>query len=578
MSTWHPAAELLTHLDDAIPDILASQSPSGHFGSQPWISTDQNVLLALAAVCSLPQSRFHGSAEVLDAIGRGGLALADEQDANGMWEFRKKDGSEWGPIRMPWAYSRWMRAYYHVGERLPEDVRQRWEVGLKLGFSGIYDELEIVDTEQMSEAQVVIERKRVAASQAYRFVRIHNIPAHHAMALAFAGQVFDRPDWRERASVYLRAVAEAQSPHGWWAEHGGPVVAYNFVYVEALAIYQTLTGDDAVRPALEQAARYHAEFTYPDGSAVETVDGRNPYKGGVHIGNSGFALTAAGRGWLARQHRLFLQDGGVFDADYAANMLLYGGQGGATEAPAGDRETHAHRMGDMALTMRRQPWFACLSAIATDIPLGRFGCDRQNFLSVYHDDVGLIVGGGDTKLQPLWSSFTVGDTSLLAHTPGDEEPDFSRRGGLWHTPHAAQLDDGDETPSVRLCYGDNVECRIQLHVVDDGHMRIELSQTGGVDQVQAHLTMWPAPGTQLRTHAGRHGLDDAEICIDGTEEGWIEHNGWRLQLPAGSRCQWPALPHNPYRKDGHATSEEGRIVLSLALPEGEPRSVSLMIM
>ena len=364
MTTWQPEEQLLTHLDDAVPQILQSQNADGRFGVAPWISTDQNVLLALAAAYTLTGSRHCGSAAVLDAIAAGGEALVSAQDNNGMWEFRKKDGSVWGPIRMPWVYSRWMRAYYHIGKDLPDAVRQRWERRLKLGFAGIYDELGIVDTEQISAAEVVAARRTAQASQAYRFVRIHNIPAHHAMGLAFAGLVFGQPAWSERAAAYLHAVAGAQSEHGWWEEHGGPVVAYNFVYAEALGVYLALTGDASVQPALERAAQYHAEFTYPDGSAVETVDGRNGYMPGVKLGNCGLATTRAGRGWLARQHKLFLEGGGTFDADYAAGMLLYG-DGGPATPPIGARDRHDYRMGALARTMRRKPWFACLSAITT---------------------------------------------------------------------------------------------------------------------------------------------------------------------------------------------------------------------
>ena len=39
--------------------------------------------------------------------------------------------------------------------------------------------------------------------------------------------------------------------------------------------------------------------------------------------------------------------------------------------------------------------------------------------------------------------------------------------------------------------------------------------------------------------------------------------GWRLLLPKGARIEWPALPHNPYRKGGEAEASEGRIVVVL---------------
>ncbi len=45
---WVREPQLLESLDIAVPDILASQNDKGQFGTEPWISTDQNVLLALA--------------------------------------------------------------------------------------------------------------------------------------------------------------------------------------------------------------------------------------------------------------------------------------------------------------------------------------------------------------------------------------------------------------------------------------------------------------------------------------------------------------------------------------------------
>ena len=39
------------------------------------------------------------------------------------------------------------------------------------------------------------------------------------------------------------------------------------------------------------------------------------------------------------------------------------------------------------------------------------------------------------------------------------------------------------------------------------------------------------------------------------------HVGYRVHVPPSASLHWPALPHNPYRKDGHATPGEGRIEL-----------------
>jgi len=316
-----------------------------------------------------------------------------------------------------------------------------------------------------------------------------------------------------------------------------------------------------VLQALQRAAQYHAGCTYPDGSPVETVDGRNPYHTGVRLGNVGFAHTPEGRGFLAQQHGLFLAQGRPFDADYAAQMLLYGCDGNIVETAAA-QERHAYRMDDKALMLRHRPWFVAVSAFACEIPQNRWGQDRQNFVSVFHDEVGLMLGGGNTKLQPLWSTFTVGDRSLLRHEPGDENPDFSPRKGLLHVPDAARIEGGDDAPVLVLTYGEET-CRVQVTPEDDGTLMLALSVAMNTGQpVEAHVTLIPHLGQPVVSGAGR--VDAlGEAAFDWANPGWIEHAGWRLTVPDGARVCWPALPHNPYRKDGAATIEEGRMVVVL---------------
>ena len=120
-----------------VPEILASQKPNGQFGTEPWISTDQNVLLALAAAWSLQDSSHHHSEQVLGAIARGGDALIDAQDEKGMFVFRKKDHSTWGQSFHPWIYSRWVRAYEIARDAMDDATRKRWDAALQKGYEGI---------------------------------------------------------------------------------------------------------------------------------------------------------------------------------------------------------------------------------------------------------------------------------------------------------------------------------------------------------------------------------------------------------------------------------------------------------
>jgi len=530
---WKPEPELLASLDAGIPKILGSQKENGQFGTEPWISTDQNVMFPLAVAWHLEGSAYHHSDEVLDAIIRGGYAMIEEQDEDGMVIFRKKDQSTWGQIYQPWVYSRWIRAYHLVGKAMPDDARKKWDEGLLLGYEGI-------------------------SEKAMRHV--HNIPAHHSMGLYCAAMVFDRDEWKQQSKEFMAKVVAEQSPHGWWPEHKGPVVAYNFVYSEALGVYYSMSRDEDVLESLERASRYHANYTYPDGSPVETVDGRNPYHEGLRLRGGGFTFLAIGRGYIAQQHRHHLAAGEEFNPDYAAHLLLYGEEGEVEETAAG-RDRHVYQMGDEALTVRRKPWFCCLSAFVCELPGNRWGQDRQNFVSVFHDKVGLIIGGGNTKLQPLWSNFTVGDTSLMKHAQGESDPDFGPFEGLIHAPDNLSYRDED-APGLDFEYGEE-RCSVTLTPTGDETLTVSCEATSNSGRpVEGHLTLLPHMGQTISFSSG----DSQELGEDGFEksgESWIEHAGWRLSIPDGAKVVWPALPHNPYRKGGESTAEEGRIVVVL---------------
>ncbi|MBN1418560.1 MAG: hypothetical protein JXP34_07260 [Planctomycetes bacterium] len=435
---------------------------------------------------------------------------------------------------------------------MPPERRKAWAEALALGYTGI-------GRTQLGH--------------------VHNIPAHHAMGLYAAGEALDRPAWRDQAAAFLLRVAGAQSEGGYWSEGAGPVVGYNYVYVEALGTYYAMSGDRRVLPALEKAAAYHRHFTYPNGHAVETIDQRNPYASRVHPGNVGFTFTSLGRGYLARQ---WSRDAAPDpSSDLIASLLLHGKEGPAAPPDLRDDDVFVLTEGgeERALTVRRGPWFVCLSAYTAPISRSRWIQDRQNLASIFHDEMGLVLGGGNTKLQPAWSSFTVGETALLKHTPGDTDPDSSPKGELHHVPASAQLV-REPDPGLDLRYGSE-RCRIRVRFIDERKLEytVEATAESGLP-VAAHLTLLPHPDRPLETGTGRtiH-LDATPVRLSPAEVGGrVSHAGYRLHLPASARLAWPALPHNPYRKDGRATPAEGRIEIRIPLtPERRSEKVVVEI-
>jgi hypothetical protein len=429
---------------------------------------------------------------------------------------------------------------------MPEDRRKHWEKGLLHGFGGISKGC---------------------------LGHVHNIPTHHAMGLYCAGVCFNREDWKKQAREFMAKVVATQSPGGWWSEHSGPVVGYNFVYSDALGVYYAMSHDTSVLEALRRAAVFHANFTYPDGARVETVDERNPYHTGVALGNVGFSFTPEGRGYLLHQNKL---NNWKVDADFAASLLLYGETGKAAPIPA-DLDESLNVVGNSeALVFHKKPWFVCISAFVCEPSTSRWIQDRQNFVSIYHDSVGLIVGGGNTKLQPFWSNFTVGDTALLKHTPGDENPDFKPKGDLVYLPSTAKLQPEKDSPRIELKYGDE-DCAITIRPENEKRLIILYeAMARHAPPVEGHITLMPYLNGIVKCASGK----SIKLASEGFEwqaaemGDWVEYHNCRLSIPPGARLVWPKKSHNPYKKDGSSTLDEARMVL--CLPFDKLRALSMV--
>jgi hypothetical protein len=542
---WPPREYLMKSLVDRIEPILKSQDPAtGRFGTQPWICTDQNVLLPLAAAWSLqdPANPWYHSERVLAAIAKGGEALVDDQDARGMWTFRKKDNSTWGQRHMPWTYSRWIRAYLLTRDALPADSRAKWEKGLLLGFKGI---------------------------RAYADGGVHNIPTHHAMALYIAGIAFDNEEWKEAARKFMARVVAAQDPAGFWSENFGPVVGYNQVYIEALGVYYSYSKDPVVLEALRRSARFHSAILWPNGSPVACIDERQIYHAGVDVGNVGFTWTPEGRGYLRQQLGLIMAKGGTVDADYAAQMLLHGGSGESIlPAAAGDKATVFIGNKD-AVICRNKPWQWAMSAYACPVPKSRWIQDRQNLVDVYVDDLGLVAGGGNTKLQPYWSTFTVGDPELLKHKEGDENPDFCPAIDLKWTPTKATLVEEEEGQRLALQYGE-VSCSVTCSSQGD---TLKLVYEAPSDQrVEAHLPLMNRAPRVTLANGKKVRLGDG-LSLSAQEVGpWFVYGGLKVTMPAGARLLWPAKQHDPYKKDGSSPLSVAKLVLCMPFAGGVTRN------
>lgn len=468
-----------------------------------WAVTNQDILYHLAVVHREPASRYCGDAGVLETACRAGDAIRDAQYPDGRMEFVKTDGSKWGPYYACWTNYAWLETYALLADRLTAQRRRRWEEGLRLAYEGHEKEL------------------RAAVP--------HNIPCWNAMGLYRAGQVFGRPEWMDAGRAMIARVASSQKPGGYWAEHEGPTTLYNLVYVHALGLYHVFSGDPSVLPALREAVDFHSTFQYPDGRLVETVDGRVKYSDRI----AGFALAAFSLTPEGRRLARHWIDGFDVGRDFSgpqggilASAYLHFRDGEERPMPL-DAPRFLRNWQDRALVMREGKWFCCLSAFVSPPVASRWGQDRQAFLSLWHGDAGLLVGGGNSKDQPEWSSF-IADGRFVPE-----------RGEL--------LKDGSGEPTgIVLTYG-RVRCLLDIRLAP-GEAVVEAWAEGGpaVQNLLLHLKR----GAVLSTAAGAAAADGA---IDWRTERlgkWLRVGNCRIEVPHSAHLRWPSHPFNPYAIDG----------------------------
>lgn len=520
-----------------------------------WAVTNQDIIYSLALLYTTahPENPYYQDPHILDVIKRGGDAWREFQYPDGKVEFVKVDGSVWGPIYMPWSMYTWVETYRIIRDLLEDDRRARWEEGLTLAYDGI--------TQQLADGHV------------------HNIPCWNGMASYRAGQVFGREDWLEAGRKMIHLTVAEQQPEGYWHEHGGPTTLYNIVYLQAIGLYYFFSHDESVVDCLHRGLGFHLRYTYPDGRMVETVDGRVKYHDDViDRAYSAFSLFPEGRRFVAflveklvaqratqsEPHITYIvtngerkPSGGNFglSTNLAATLEHYQ-KGPEASIPQDSSRYHIHDEGH-SLIRRQDGWFTCLSGYMVPAVESRWGLDRQAFSSVWHDNAGLIIGGGNAKSQPAFSNFVFTPTV----SPGENAAPI-------YLPDSAELASEGNRDTVVLRYGDYAGS-VSVEPLDKSQLLVKVETPTVVDPQDAtvvgQLMFRLAAGDKLSTGAGQEFVVD-ETPISLTAEsagGSVSQGKWRLHLPAGSTFQWPVAPFNPYAADGAAPIEEAAAIVTL---------------
>ena len=329
------------------------------------------------------------------------------------------------------------------------------------------------------------------------------------------------------------------------------------------ALEAALTHDPYNEYTYQQIMRLH-----PYGLLKLTRDaaGRAHYFPAQASIHPGLYFTDAGRALLAHQWPIVAQrDPAELDTAEFLYLFLPKDDAGFAFSSQPDRR---HRMGADALIAREDPWLLSFSAYCCPRTPNRFIQDRQNLLSIYHRDSGLILGGGNTKLQPLWSTLTVGDTKLLTPVGAKRDTNLAPDVPLSYTPDHCEITEPAPNRWTQRITAAGAIADLSCEILSDRSLRLTATLVQAAPDgrpAAVHLTFIPYPESPVTFSDGTHADIAAATLWEKTGVTTVGHHNWQLSVPAAARITCPVLPHNPYTTDGHAEPAEGRLVVSLPL-------------
>ena len=391
----------------------------------------------------------------------------------------------------------------------------------------------------------------------YQSPFISTSPNHYALwakTVFLGGKVFGNEEWQRLGGRVLhRFVTEEQAPDGYWGEwsRNGPTTGYDYLTMAGVALYYEHSHDPAALEALRRSTDFHKFFTWPDGTPVETINDRNRYWGVSPWGQFGFSHFPDGRRYAEFLTSFFAKDDlGLETLGRLAQNALYFHEGPTAPIPQ-DQPRYHHQMSVPAGIRKNGPWVTCLSGLISTPTTSRWYLDRQCHVSVFHEKLGLIITGANSKNQPELATFT----EKIA-------------GQLVNTPTSSRLKMSDDADQLALAYNSFFAVLEVLPASDKRQeFRFVITPTGRMAEAELNLQLVLEAGEGLETASGRKVTLDDKLIRWGAEDvgKWIRHRGWTLRLPPGARVTWPVYPFNPYRNgtETELTHAVGTVSLTL---------------
>ena len=444
----------------------------------------------------------------------------------------------------------------HVGEWLNIYLLRSLQMMEKYDVGGADLRAEVARSVEGAVATLVARFQSRFADAPVRFPGNH--ATWHGLLFYEAGIYFHRADWVDFAtSFFAKYIVPTQRPNGVWPEGDGIVVNYSMVTTQAVSLFAEASGDADALASMARALGFFNYFSLPDGSSGVAGDCRMRYhaKPMVFLPPS-FLRGASGRQlWLDRVggYRQSLDVDGLVD-NAAQGLAFYGASVHALFAWNDEHDDLLEVTPEDVPVGRLADgdWTSFLSWQLTPEHASRFILDAQNFIEVYHTQSGYLVGGGNSKYMPRFSTVRQVTT------------------GRAYIPEKAECVECSDSRVVSVyTFGED---RIQVSLsVAEGHCCIgaKLLGEGAKADYEFGVMLAFKKGEQVKL---------GETVVDVLPLAMINHRFgeggmvWRersFDVPQGAMLDYPLIPHNPYTQHGLPTEEAYIARLSFRVTQDE---------
>jgi hypothetical protein len=358
------------------------------------------------------------------------------------------------------------------------------------------------------------------------------------------GMVLDMPEWISLTTGPIQRFTREITPGGYWEEHSGPTMSYDYLNTSVAALNWHYTSDPAAWDAMRANTDFHMNWCTPDGVDIQTVDQRNRnhfsvraswglftfchfadgrrfarFKLLASLGNSDNPLSALGLNALAR----------------TAQSLHYHTDGPEAPIPQ-EARSYRHTLDKPAVVKKQGPWVYSISALVSpERPLSQFYLDRTAPISLWHASCGHIIAGGNSKGQPGIATFAV-----------------KRTDGSWSRMPLDALIAGNETADTLCVAHEGFSLRLAITPQGSATSSIDASMEATYDRSGdscfLNLPLILHPGGELTTGDGdKYILGRDKILLSADDcGGFLSYNGWTVSLPEDARFTWPFYTYTPY--------------------------------